>query len=348
MRGVVISMVALTITLVPPSAGAQMLLDELAGPERSQPAFGAFSGASGASPSLDMSDDVDVGQIQHAWDTVCEAQRALQTGGVKRWMWSPDQVLCIETRAEVRTTVIFPETETLTYLDVGDSAAFKVLRPEDFPNLLHIEPTGSIVGADTVVHAVGRLDGGERNYYTLYVRSYPVHHEAVPDSTVFIEALVPGAPAGLSAEQSAKITDRVPQSEVGARINALTNGAFKALAIEDEKAGDQGEWLRSVPFDVGELRFDQWSVCPMDEASEQIAPRHVFNDSRFVFLDYGEEDADIILRGAVHRVVDEVDNPANFRVTGPTDNIVVVEHMGYDLVITNGKRVVCIRYRKPC
>lgn len=315
-------MAVLAATLLSTSAAAQMLIDEMAGAR--QPVVSA--------PRVPSGGSVRLNDMQAAWNGVCDdhRERYRVSETVKRWPWTPEETLCVEVRELAQTRIVFPETEILEIMARGDTEAFRVSRPDDFPNVLTVEPT-DIVGADTVLHVAGILADGRRNYYSFYLRSFPVDHEQFPDTTVFVEAVVPGTMA----------------TEDGGQVRALSNGGFDKISRE-AAAEPTPDYLREVPFDIAKLRHGQWSVCPADEESAQIAPLYVYNDNHFVYVDYGEERADAVLKGSLHRVVDGVDNPANFRVTGPTSNIVVVEHMGYDLTITNGARVVCLKYRKPC
>lgn len=340
-----------------PAAG-QGLLDELALPSTGS---GSAPGLGGAAVATGQ---VDIGALQPVWDAVCDRQRAYRVGqSVKRWTFSPDETLCVETRDLVRTRIILPENETVEHLDAGKSAAFEITVAQDMRHVINVRPRG-MVGADTIVHVAGRLVDGRRNYYSFYVRSYPIAHDEFPDSTVFVEVPPTAVPAAAGPTVADALTEAFAAAgpAVGGKAAQPAEGdaadatrlkgldAANAAAEEaDRHPPPPPDWIREVPFNIGDLRFGEWSICPADEQSRKIAPERVFNDHHFVYIDYGSgPEADSILRGSLHRVVDEVDNPANFRVTGPRENMVVVEHMGYDLTITNGDRLVCLKYRRPC
>lgn len=347
-----------------PAALAQAMLDELAGPQIER---------GGAAASRPRSGSIPVQQIQAVWDETCIEQRSLRVSPpVKRWRWSADDVLCIETRRHMRTVIVLPDGDVIDDILLGESYAFEVNRRAGTGSVLYVTPANGVVLADTSLHVTARALSGQRRHYQFYLRSYPEDHDAFTDQTVFVDAdwalAERLAAERLAAERLAAAREDpegVPEGVLdgmGDDALALVSAALDDGSNPNVNAGggagggggsrpteepDPPDFLRRIPFDIAALRFDEWSICPADEDSRKIAPVRVFNDGHSTFIDFGE-DSDAILRTAIHRVVDESDNPVQRQVTGPRANIVVVHSVGYDLTLTNGSRLVCLKFRQSC
>ena len=91
-------------------------------------------------------------------------------------------------------------------------------------------------------------------------------------------------------------------------------------------------------FDMEARTFCHWWFCH----DEQIAPRRVWTDGRFTYLDYNTEDGVDKNIAVVAEVVDDVDTPVNSTIK---DGIIVVHTLAKTLTIKASKKFVCIRYK---
>lgn len=328
----------LAVAAVP--AGAQGLIDELAG---NKPAGAAAKGG--------IRQAIPMGQLQKAWDTRCDASKQA-TAGVKVVSHARNRVFCIDVRQNMPVTVFFPEWEDVVQFTNGDPSAFTVTNApakELSRKTLRIEAT-ELANVDTNLIVVGRATGGDgakgrwsvasggRNVYTFILRSYPVDAATITDQVVFVEASLSGGAVNL---------DDVRTAQMAVEIDAGTTkpgGAGAASVVVAE--ADATDYLREVPFNMAKMRFDSYSVQVSNDLSYSIAPVRVFTDGTFTWLDFGESGrADRIQKPVLFRVVDGIDNPANYNWTGPEENIMVVHHVG-DFTLRNGDRVVCVRFRR--
>lgn len=76
-----------------------------------------------------------------------------------------------------------------------------------------------------------------------------------------------------------------------------------------------------------------------------IAPERVWRDDIFTYIDLGKKALNMMQRPVVSMIVERVEVPVGFRTKGPDNRLIIVEGVG-DLVLRNGKRIICIKLRR--
>ena len=76
-----------------------------------------------------------------------------------------------------------------------------------------------------------------------------------------------------------------------------------------------------------------------------IAPERVWRDDIFTYIDLGNKAINMNQRPIVTLINEKVETPVGFRTKGPNNRLIVVEAVG-DLVMRNGKRIVCLKLRR--
>lgn len=331
------------------------LIDEMVGSE---------GGASGSGPAIQEPPATDIGEVQGAWDTICDGQARGPATPVSAWDYDEYEVRCLRVREHMPTLIVLPEWEEVIDIVNGDKASFKVGYLQTRKNVVAVETRGAMVGTDTTLTLIGSAvngaapgdpapwgaEEGGRNVYSFYVRSYPVDAPEVTTVQVKVLAGRGGRRAGSTAltveraaddpTQRARREARRTEDDGGTRAGG--DGESEVYAPKDAPP----EYLREIAFNVEQMRFEDYEIRPQDAESESIAPIRVFHDGVFTFMDFGEGNggrADRILAPVALEVVDQIDSKVNQRWTGPDGNILVVEAVG-DFTLKNGQRVVCIRY----
>jgi len=326
------------LTAASAEAGAQSLIDDLAAP------------AAQEAPEENREDILEIDDVQDAWDAAEPKKGGGQVApGIQIWRYHRNRVEKILVRGVAYTMIYLPEWEVIEDFYLGDTTAFDVNLPmkDGVPtrrNVLLARPAPGVVQADTSLQILGKQVNGSRNVYTARLRSTPVKHETTTPFTVFVESQQPGS-FGITGPTVQAPAAALPASPAGETKKENPPPA-PPNSKDDTLGRDAPDYLREIPFDMGNLHFGEFEVLAADDESRTIAPVRVFRDSHFTILDFGEGGrADRILRPVVYRVVDEVDNPVNTRTSGPEGNLLVVESVGYNLTLRNGNRTVCIRYK---
>lgn len=346
--------------------------DELASPAPlGQKAPLLFGGTRRAAREGDAPAEIPIGEMQKAWEKPCDEVKQAAPG-IKHVAYARQKVYCIDSRANMQTSLFFPAWEEIVDIALGDGQSFivsKYASGEMRRKALLISPTG-ITGADTNLTVIGKSAGpkarwdardGGRNIYTFILRSWPHDSKRTTDLSVFVvdptterelesdEDNEPGPPVGPGAA-----ADRPPDFRTAASGSKGAGGAKKPPGATPKvpqnspkaAASETPDWLRNIPINMGKMRFSDYEVYAKDDASAQIAPERVFHDGAWTFLDFGENGrSDRIARAMVSRVMDGVDNPVNWNITGPVGNIVAIHGVG-DFTFKNGDRVVCVRFRR--
>ena len=76
-----------------------------------------------------------------------------------------------------------------------------------------------------------------------------------------------------------------------------------------------------------------------------IAPENVWHDKVFTYIDFGSKAINMLERPVVNLVIQESEVPVGFRTVGENSRMIVVEAVG-DLVLRNGKKIICLKLRK--
>ncbi|MBR1840930.1 MAG: TrbG/VirB9 family P-type conjugative transfer protein [Alphaproteobacteria bacterium] len=104
------------------------------------------------------------------------------------------------------------------------------------------------------------------------------------------------------------------------------------------------DWLKSIPMDPTKFRFDIEIYVPNPD-DVVIAPERVWHDDIFTYIDLGEKALNMVQRPIVTLIVERVETPVGFRTKGPNNRLIIVEGIG-DMVLRNGKRMVCLKMRR--
>ena len=76
-----------------------------------------------------------------------------------------------------------------------------------------------------------------------------------------------------------------------------------------------------------------------------IAPERVWRDDIFTYIDLGEKALNMTQLPIVTLIVERIEVPVGFRTKGPNNRLIIVEGIG-DMVLRNGKRIVCLKMRR--
>jgi hypothetical protein len=275
-----------------------------------------------------------LGMTQSAWlDPLQNLGEGQTKPAYSRYYWSPDLVLPIRLREGMITLVNFPDWEMIEDVYIGDSKTFdgRISGPN---TILFYPKQGAMVGVDTNIIVFGRSG----NKYAFYARSEGVNTERLTNSIIDIEVIdAPkngGSAGGLSSSSS------------GGRINASTYGGSNPYSVDSTftKRYQKEDWIQSIPLDPSKFRFDIEVYVPNPD-DVVIAPERVWRDDIFTYIDFGERALNMTQRPIVTLIVERSETPVGFRTKGPNGRLIVVEGVG-DMVLRNGKRIVCLKLRR--
>ena len=269
-----------------------------------------------------------LGMTQAAWlDPLQNMGEGQSKPAYSKYYWTPDLVLPIRVREGMITLVNFPEWELIEDIYIGDSATFdgQISGPS---TLLLYPKRGANVGVDTNIIVFGRSG----NRYVFYVKSEAVNTERLTNAIIDIDVVDDYAPEGSS----------LPHGGSGA-LNG-TSGSSKNLMSSHTKRNQKSDWIQSIPVDPSEFRFDLEVYIPNPD-DVVIAPERVWRDNIFTYIDLGKKSLNMTQRPVVSMIVERVEVPVGFRTKGPDNRLIVVEGVG-DMVLRNGKRIICIKMRR--
>ncbi len=266
-----------------------------------------------------------LGMTQAAWlDPVQNLGEGQTKPAYSKYYWTPDLVLPIRVREGMITMVNFPEWELIEDIYLGDSATFD--GQISSPNTLLLYPKrGANVGVDTNLIVFGRSG----NRYVFYLKSEAVNTERLTNAIIDIDVLDDYAPGGVSGA-----------------AGGLSGGAKTAsgTASTYTRRFQKSDWIKSIPVDPSEFRFDLEVYVPNPD-DVVIAPERVWRDNVFTYIDLGKKALNMTQRPVVSMIVEKVEVPVGFRTKGPDNRLIVVEGVG-DMVLRNGKRLICIKLRR--
>ncbi|MBE6452230.1 MAG: hypothetical protein E7012_01915 [Alphaproteobacteria bacterium] len=274
-----------------------------------------------------------LGMTQEAWlDPMQNLGEGQSKPAYSRYYWSPDLVLPIRVREGMITLVNFPEWEMIEDIFIGDNATFD--GQISSPNSLMLYPRkGANVGVDTNVIVFGRSG----NRYVFYVKSEAVNTERLTNSIIDIDVI--GGPEGGAASNLGGASGGV----LGAHTGGTTSGG-KSVDANYTRRFQQSDWLKTIPLDPSKFRFDLEVYVPNPD-DVVIAPERVWRDDIFTYIDLGKKSLNMMQRPVVSMIVERVEVPIGFRTKGPDNRLIIVEGVG-DLVLRNGKRIICIKLRR--
>ena len=268
-----------------------------------------------------------LGMTQAAWlDPLQNLGEGQTKPAYSKYYWTPDLVLPIRVREGMITIVNFPEWELIEDIFIGDSATFdgQISGPS---TLLLYPKRGANVGVDTNIIVFGRSG----NRYVFYVKSEAVNTERLTNVIIDIDVVDEYAPEGVTGKTAYN------NSAGGAKV---ANSSVSTYTKRFQKS----DWLKSIPVDPSEFRFDLEVYVPNPD-DVVIAPERVWRDNIFTYIDLGKKALNMTQRPVVSMIVERVEVPVGFRTKGPDNRLIVVEGVG-DMVLRNGKRLICIKMRR--
>lgn len=275
-----------------------------------------------------------LGMTQAAWlDPLENLGEGQSRPAYSRYYWSPDLVLPIRLREGMITLVNFPGWEMIEDIFIGDNATFD--GQISGPNSLLLYPRkGANVGVDTNVIVFGRSG----NRYVFYVKSEAVNTERLTNSIIDIDAIggQGGTGSGFGSLRSG--------GGVGGQNTGGTTSGGKSVDASYTRRFQKSDWLREIPLDPSKFRFDLEVYVPNPD-DVVIAPERVWRDDIFTYIDLGKKALNMMQRPVVSMIVERVEVPVGFRTKGPDNRLIIVEGVG-DLVLRNGKRIICIKLRR--
>lgn len=270
-----------------------------------------------------------LGMTQSAWlDPLQNLGEGQSKPAYSKYYWSPDLVLPIRLREGMITLLNFPEWELVEDVYIGDSKTFD--GRISGPNTLLLYPkSGSMVGVDTNIIVFGRSG----NKYVFYTRSEGINTERLTNSIIDIEVI--DAPDSMGSVAGN-----------GSRVNASSYRGGNRFSVDSTftKRNQQNDWIQSIPLDPTKFKFDIEVYVPNPD-DVIIAPERVWRDDIFTYIDFGEKALSMTQRPIVTLIVERIETPVGFRAKGPNNRLIVVEGVG-DMVLRNGKRIVCLKLRR--
>ena len=289
--------------------------------------------AQGQYPSMNMSYAMgSLGMTQSAWlDPLQNLGEGQTKPAYSKYYWSPDLVLPLRLREGMLTLINFPEWEMLEDVYIGDNNKFT--GQISGPNTLLLYPQNGF-GVDTNIIVFGRSG----NKYVFYARSEGFNTERLTNSVIDIEVVGAANPNSGGSNISS-------MAGSGSRVNASGfNGGGKNVDSTFTKRNQKDDWIKSIPLDPTKFRFDIEVYVPNPD-DVVIAPERVWRDDIFTYIDFGDRALTLIQRPIVTLIVERVETPVGFRTAGPDNRLIIVEGIG-DMVLRNGKRLVCLKLRR--
>lgn len=276
-----------------------------------------------------------IGMMQSAWlDPLQNLGEGQTKPAYSKYYWSPDLVLPVRLREGMITMINFPDWEMVEDVYIGDNSTFdgQISGPS---TVLLYPKKGANVGVDTNVIIFGRSG----NRYVFYVRSEGVNTERLTNSIIDIDVIGAESPSGSSIGGFGSSV-----SNGGKGASGYGNSNPKSVASTYTRRNQKDDWLKSIPVDPEKFRFDIEVYVPNPE-DVVIAPERVWRDDIFTYIDLGNKAINMTQRPIVTLINEKVETPVGFRSKGPNNRLIVVEAVG-DMVLRNGKRIVCLKLRR--
>lgn len=270
-----------------------------------------------------------LGMTQAAWlDPLQHLGEGQTKPAYSKYYWSPDLILPIRVREGMITMLNFPEWELIEDIFLGDSATFdgQISGPS---TLLLYPKKGANIGVDTNIIVFGRSG----NRYVFYIRSEGVNAERLTNAIIDIDV----------------VEDYVPEEyrKTSTPYSSGSGTGFKSGGgniSTHTRRFQKSDWLKSVPVDPSDFKFDLEVYVPNPD-DVVIAPERVWRDNIFTYIDLGKKSLNMVQRPVVSMIVERVEVPVGFRTKGQDNRLIVVEGIG-DMVLRNGKRIICIKMRR--
>lgn len=276
-----------------------------------------------------------LGMTQSAWlDPLQNLGEGQTKPAYSKYYWSPDLILPIRVREGMVTLLNFPSWELVEDMYLGDSSSFD--GQISGPNTILLYPKkGANVGVDTNIIIFGRSG----NKYVFYLKSEGVNTERLTNSIIDIDVIDGPGNGGRSGGSGGAGTGRG-----GVNASAYRGGNDKSVDSLFTKSFQRSDWIKSIPLDASKFRFDIEVYIPNPE-DVVIAPERVWRDDIFTYIDLGEKSLTMTQRPIVTLIVERIEVPVGFRTKGPNNRLIIVEGIG-DMVMRNGKRMICLKLRR--
>lgn len=271
-----------------------------------------------------------LGMTQTAWlDPLQNLGEGQSKPAYSKYYWSPDLILPIRVREGMVTLLNFPNWELVEDIYLGDSSSFD--GQISGPNTVLLYPKkGANVGVDTNIVIFGRSG----NKYVFYLKSEGVNTERLTNSIIDIDVIDGGSGGRAGGSGSGH----------GVNASSYRGGPENSLDSLFTKTFQRNDWIKSIPLDVSKFRFDVEVYVPNPE-DVVIAPERVWRDDIFTYIDLGEKSLTMTQRPIVTLIVERIEVPVGFRTKGPNNRLIIVEGIG-DMVMRNGKRMICLKLRR--
>lgn len=254
------------------------------------------------------------GAVQEAWDD-------FEPGGaVFVENWSPLREMRMRVREGMVSTVILPDWEDVRDYALSDNFNFQARPVKDAPNMIWVWAVNP--GYDTNINIIGESG----NVYVIYLRGETFNSLNLPDLAFHVRAAQPLTlgDGGTALVPAVNSSDELVAAAAAKRGSELS---------DDGSGTGKPEWLVDVPFDPTEVKHDREL-----RGDAEIAPKVVFRDERFTYLDYSDRASDW---PAAYQVKDGVDSPVRTRVS-KDGRFLVVESV-LPLTLRLGEQVVCVK-----
>ena len=280
--------------------------------------------------NMDYAGFNSLGMTQAAWlDPLQHLGEGQTKPAYSKYYWSPDLVLPVRVREGMITMLNFPEWEMVEDIFIGDSATFdgQISGPS---TLLLYPKKGANIGVDTNIIVFGRSG----NRYVFYIKSEGVNTERLTNAIIDIDVVDDFVPAEYREVSSTPYAGGVGGGVKSGGGNISTH----------TRRFQKSDWLKSIPVDPSDFKFDLEVYVPNPD-DVVIAPERVWRDNIFTYIDLGKKALNMMQRPVVSMIVERVEVPVGFRTKGQDNRLIIVEGIG-DMVLRNGKRLICIKMRR--
>lgn len=280
--------------------------------------------------NMDYAGFNSLGMTQAAWlDPLQNLGEGQSRPAYSKYYWTPDLVLPVRVREGMLTMINFPEWELIEDIYIGDQNTFdgQISGPS---TLLLYPKSGAQIGVDTNIIVFGRSG----NRYVFYLKSEAVNTERLTNAIIDIEVV------NDNGEGSSFGGSSTPYSGGKSGVSSSNGGNISTHTRRFQKS----DWLKSIPVDPSDFKFDLEVYVPNPD-DVVIAPERVWRDNIFTYIDLGKKALNMVQRPVVSMIVERVEVPVGFRAKGPDNRLIVVEGIG-DMVLRNGKRIICIKMRR--
>lgn len=284
--------------------------------------------------NLDYAGFSSLGMTQAAWlDPLQNLGEGQSRPAYSKYYWTPDLVLPVRVREGMLTMINFPEWELIEDIYLGDQNTFD--GQITGPNTLLLYPKGGAqIGVDTNIIVFGRSG----NRYVFYLKSEGINTERLTNAIIDIEVV--------NADSNLQGGSGTPYAGSGGISGGLKSGGSSGNGSISTytKRFQKSDWMKSIPVDPSDFKFDLEVYVPNPD-DVVIAPERVWRDNIFTYIDLGKKSLNMVQRPVVSMIVERVEVPVGFRTKGQDNRLIIVEGIG-DMVLRNGKRIICIKMRR--